>query len=222
MCVRHSKKEIRLLKDVVELVPKFWRELGGKIAKWVREDFVSGKYQNDMQRDRYRSRQYMEYKANDMRRKTAGGKGKSWKEFVGERMGPYMKRHGGHGAAIRAIAGEWKEYKKSGVDTSSGSGQRLKAYYGRSIASREIGFVNMILTGDLMKGLKPKKWDNYSVTMGFNSVDAGKILGGQKYDREVMGLNTENRDLVKQEIIKEFDRNQIEWRKEPINIYIKY
>jgi len=171
MCVRHSKKEIRLLKDIVELAPKFWRELGGKIAKWVREDFVGGKYQNDMQRDRYRSRQYVKYKANDMKK----------------------------------------------LD-----GKRLKAYYARGIDSNETSFVNMILTGRLMKGLKPRKWDNYSVTMGYESVDAGKILGGQKYNREVMGLNTENRDLVKQEIIKEFDRNQIEWRKEPINIYIKY
>ena len=191
---------------MVELAPKFWRELGGKIAKWVRSDFEAGLFQNNMQGDHYRSRQYMKYKANDMRRFTVG-EGQTFSDKEGYFFGETHFRS-----------------KKAGYSKKKqmGTGKRLKAYYGRTIASRETGFVNMILTGRLMKGLKPRKWDNYSVTMGYESVDAGKILGGQKYSREVMGLNTENRDLVKQEIIKEFDRNQIEWGNEPINIYIKY
>lgn len=35
----------------------------------------------------------------------------TWKEFVGQRMGSYMKQFGGHGGAIRQIAKEWQDYK---------------------------------------------------------------------------------------------------------------
>lgn len=38
---------------------------------------------------------------------------KTWKEFVGERMGSYMKQFGSHGAAIKQIAKEWEVYKAS-------------------------------------------------------------------------------------------------------------
>ena len=40
-------------------------------------------------------------------------KKKTWKEFSRERMGPYMKKYGGHGPAIRQISKEWKVYKNS-------------------------------------------------------------------------------------------------------------
>lgn len=36
----------------------------------------------------------------------------SWREFVAERMGPYMKKYGGHGPAIRRIAKEWKKLRR--------------------------------------------------------------------------------------------------------------
>lgn len=35
----------------------------------------------------------------------------TWSQFVGERMGPYMKQYGGHAGAIKQIATEWKQYK---------------------------------------------------------------------------------------------------------------
>ncbi len=35
----------------------------------------------------------------------------TWKEFVGQRMGQYMKDLGGHAPAIKKISEEWKEYK---------------------------------------------------------------------------------------------------------------
>lgn len=37
----------------------------------------------------------------------------TWREFNSERMGPYMKKYGGHGPAIRQIAKEWKTYKET-------------------------------------------------------------------------------------------------------------
>uniref|UniRef100_A0A6H2A170 Uncharacterized protein n=1 Tax=viral metagenome TaxID=1070528 RepID=A0A6H2A170_9ZZZZ len=35
----------------------------------------------------------------------------TWREFIKGKMSPYMKKYGSHGAAMRQIAKEWKEYK---------------------------------------------------------------------------------------------------------------
>lgn len=35
----------------------------------------------------------------------------TWRQFVGQRMGSYMKQFGGHGPAIKKIAEEWQAYK---------------------------------------------------------------------------------------------------------------
>jgi hypothetical protein len=50
----------------------------------------------------------------------------TWREFVGQRMGAYMKQLGSHGAAIKQIAAEWKDFKanlgtqiKPNIDTGS-------------------------------------------------------------------------------------------------------
>ncbi len=50
----------------------------------------------------------------------------TWREFVGQRMGAYMKQLGSHGAAIKQIAAEWKDFKanlstqiKPNIDTIS-------------------------------------------------------------------------------------------------------
>lgn len=40
-------------------------------------------------------------------------KGPTWNQFVGERMGPYMKSEGGHGPAIKRIGEEWAALKAS-------------------------------------------------------------------------------------------------------------
>jgi hypothetical protein len=37
--------------------------------------------------------------------------GVTWKQFVAERMGEYMKLEGGHGAAMKRIGAEWQQYK---------------------------------------------------------------------------------------------------------------
>ena len=36
----------------------------------------------------------------------------TWKDFLSANMGAYMKSEGGHGAAIRKLAKEWKELKR--------------------------------------------------------------------------------------------------------------
>ena len=62
------------LADTLKLTPTFWKKLGSYIAKWVREDFKNGVFQNDMQKLPYLSRQYTDYKSRRMALKTQPGK----------------------------------------------------------------------------------------------------------------------------------------------------
>lgn len=168
----------------------FWKELGTYIAKWVREDMSKGVFQNGKSNLRYLSRQYVNYKRNDMRRFT---------------VGKALKR-----TYVFDIAGDVRNKdlyfwnKKAGFSKKKGfgTGKRLKAYYGKSISSNETSFVNMELTGKLKKGLRPKKADKFSVTMGFDESDRGKIIGNQRYGRELIGLNDQNIYRVKLRIIR--------------------
>jgi len=52
---------------------------------------------------------YMKKSAH--RPKKGRGRKKSWRQFQKERMGPYMKKYGGHGPAMKQISKEWKAYK---------------------------------------------------------------------------------------------------------------
>lgn len=52
--------------------------------------------------------------------KSVKGTSLTWSEFVGQRMGPYMKELGSHGEAIKKIAAEWKSYK-AGLDVATPS-----------------------------------------------------------------------------------------------------
>lgn len=164
----------------------FWKELGTYIAKWVREDMSKGVFQNGKSNLRYLSRQYVNYKRNNMRRFTVG-EGKIFTDKAGYFFGKtYFTNK------------KAKFNKKKGF----GTGKRLKAYYGKSISSNETSFVNMELTGKLKKGLRPKKADKFSVTMGFDESDRGKIIGNQRYGRELIGLNDQNIYRVKLRIIR--------------------
>lgn len=69
-------KDINLSK-ILKLTPSWWKQLGGFIVKWIREDFAQGLFQNNKQHLAYRSKQYIKYKLNDMRRFTDGKRLKS-------------------------------------------------------------------------------------------------------------------------------------------------
>lgn len=45
--------------------------------------------------------------------KALSAAGVTWKQFIAERMGDYMRLEGGHSAAMKRIAAEWKDYKAS-------------------------------------------------------------------------------------------------------------
>jgi hypothetical protein len=55
----------------------------------------------------------------------------TWKEFVGERMGPYMKSEGGHNPAIKKIGEEWRVYK---AQLEAAAAKEVKAVTGNALA----------------------------------------------------------------------------------------
>lgn len=61
----------------------------------------------------------------------------TWRQFVGERMGSYMKQFGGHGPAIKKIAEEWNHYKSSlsGVTAVSAQVSQAASQMAKSAAT---------------------------------------------------------------------------------------
>lgn len=76
--------------------------------------------------------------------------------------------------------------------------ERLSGYYGIS-TNRQVGFVNMILTGTLQKALKYVKPFSNGVTCGFEQSDnlIGKLKGANRYNRLLLGLSDKNIAKVK-------------------------
>jgi len=198
-------KRFRIAK-ALDLPKTFWMKLGKKIAILVRGDAEKGIFQNDAKNLQYLSQQYKKYKANDMRRFTTG-EGEIFTDASGYFFGTTYFRA-----------------KKAGVSKKKGfgTGQRLKAYYGKSIKSREVGFVNMKVTGKLLDSLKPVKAIPFGVTMGFSpSFDnPEKLYGNERYGRVLVGLNKKNTDIVLDIITGQIDKNLRDWAKEDININV--
>jgi hypothetical protein len=169
---------------------KTWKRIGKLVTQCIREDAIDGVFQNGRS-DTYRSEQYKKYKRNDMRRYTTG-EGQTFSDKSGYFFGTTFFRN------------EKANLRKGQQITT---GKRLKAYQGVSITSRETSFVNMILTGQLFRGLKVKSYDETGVTIGYDSKDAMKIVGNRAYGREVVGLNDDNIKKVKEELIKGIDEN---------------
>lgn len=99
---------------------------------------------------------------------------------------------------------QYKKYKANDMRRFTDN-KRLKSMYAASISSHETSFVNMILTGQMFRGLKVKKVMPDGVEVGYEPKDAKKIEGNKKYGREVLGLRDENIQKVKAELINSLD-----------------
>ncbi|HOI28205.1 MAG TPA: hypothetical protein PLZ15_00490 [Melioribacteraceae bacterium] len=196
--------KLRLDKNI-NLGKSFWKKLGANIIKWVRDDFQRGIFQNNKSGLDYKSDEYKKYKANDMRRFTTG-EGQTFSDKTGYFFG-------------KTYFHNKKAKQKKGKSYTTG--QRLKEYYGTSIESHQTGYVDMTLTGQLKKGLAVKDVSDNSVTLGYNSADAGKIEGNRKYGREVVGLNDNNIEKTRDMIIQEMKKNLLSGMQGDINIEIK-
>lgn len=179
------------LDKLTKLTKDIWLRIGQKISIWIYEDAQRGKFQNDAPSQSYRSESYKRYKANNMRRFTVG-EGQTFSDKEGYYFGKTYFRN-----------------KKAGFSKKKGfgTGERLKGYKGVSIESGETSFVNLILTGQMFRGLKPISSDEMSVTMSYAQKDAGKVLGAKRFGRIITSLNKSNIEKVKEELVKEYDKH---------------
>lgn len=84
-------------------------------------------------------------------------------------------------------------------------GTKLKNYTGAQVISNTTTYVNMILTGELFRGLKTNKVViEDGVKIFYDSNDSGKVLGNRDLGRDVWGLRKENQDIIFEQIAKEF------------------
>ena len=183
------------LKNPFKLTTTFWKSIGALVLREVRKDTKAGLFQNNLSKLRYKSLQYVKYKANQMRRLTTGGKLKDFDpsfDYPGKRL--YGKK------------------------TATTKGKRVSGFTGKKIASTNVSFVDMTLTGETMAGFHVKTVDQQSVTMAFNPPDTDKILGNQKHGYDIVGLNDKNRMLVKNEIMKEIGLSAKDHKKITINV----
>ena len=101
-------------------------------------------------------------------------------------------------------------------------GKRLKQYYASPIESTQTSYVDMTLTGRLKRSLQPLRALSNGVRMAFGSENTGKILGGQKLGRDVVGLNENNQKKTLEWIASQIDEKIEDWEKEEIKINIKF
>lgn len=183
--------KISIPNKIVRFTPQFWLKLGGLVPKWVKDDALKGLMQNNGHDYHYRSKEYMRYKANNMRRFTKG-EGKTFSDKEGFFFGKTFFNNK-----------KAKTSKKTGFTT----GDRLKAYKGISIESTDISKVNMTLTGRTINSLHPKTSDDVSVTMAFSPAYGGIVLGNKQRGYDVTGLNNENLKKVRNLILQQLDNN---------------
>lgn len=176
---------------IVRFTPQFWLKLGGLVPKWVKDDALKGIMQNNGHDYHYRSKEYMKYKANNMRRFTKG-EGKTFSDKEGFFFGKTFFDN---------------KKAKTGKKTGFTTGDRLKAYKGISIESTDVSKVNMTLTGRTINSLHPKTSDDVSVTMAFAPAYGGIVLGNKQRGYDITGLNNENLKKVRNLILQQLDNN---------------
>lgn len=114
---------------------------------------------------------------------------------------------------------QYRKYKANNMRRFT-DGKRLKTSYATSISSNETSFVNMTLTGQLFRGLKVREINKFGVTVGYDPKDAGKIIGNEKYGRQIVGLRKENIAKVKEELLQGLSE-EIKKELKDININIQ-
>jgi hypothetical protein len=119
---------------------------------------------------------------------------------------------------------QYVKYKQNYMERLSNrggkQGTKLKAYAGRSIRSNEIGSVNMLLTGDLINGLQRKSSTPTELTMTYADKDEGKIVGNERFGRDVRNLTNDNCTKVANKMRAELTQNILNWEREKIIITI--
>ncbi|OGU83148.1 MAG: hypothetical protein A2W11_13105 [Ignavibacteria bacterium RBG_16_35_7] len=172
------------LTNILKLKTSDWSRMLKLCIQWIQADFKVGKMQDGKSNLQYLSEQYKKYKASGMRRLTKSGKAKAFDP-----------------------SGDYRGNRLYGKRKATAKGRRVSGFYAKSIESTNTAFVDMTLTGNLKKGLHVKAVTEQGGTIGYEPSDAKKLEGNRRYGREVVGLNEENQEKLKKEIIEIFQKN---------------
>lgn len=184
------------LSNILQIKATDWKTMLQHCVQWMRADFKIGKMQNGKSGLNYYSDQYKRYKANSMKQLKYG------RSIYNPETGQLMR-----GKKLK-VKTETHKFGNVKVSSSKKLGaQRLWGSYGKSIESTQTAFVDMTLSGDLKKGLKVKSVTATGGIIGYEPEDAKKLEGNRRYGREVVGLNEDNQEKLKKEIIEVFKKN---------------
>lgn len=121
----------------------------------------------------------------------------------------------------------YKKYKQNQMnrftDRTGGKGTKIEAYRGQSTPYTQTAIKNYHLTGNLYKrisGLHLRNPKVNEVTVSFASKDRGKVLGAREQGDELVGLNNKNINIIKDMIIKKYNKELTKWAKKDINLII--
>lgn len=149
----------------------------------------------------YKSKTYMKYKANDMRRFTNNksnnkSKTKKEKQSVNSQVGTNDKQK------PTSNKSKNKSNNKSKVKKKKQSvNPRLKAYKGLTIESNETSFVNMTVTGRALKGLHVSSATTNNAVLSYKQRDVMKVIGNKNRGYDILDIRTENMEKLKELVI---------------------
>ena len=112
-------------------------------------------------------------------------------------------------------------YMERTKDSKGGNkGTKVKSYFATSVISNETAFVNMVVSGRTINSLRPIHSDDTSVTVSYatDKIVTDRIIYNTPRGYDIVGLNTKNREIVRNRIIDEYKKRQIEFI--PKNIVI--
>lgn len=115
---------------------------------------------------------------------------------------------------------QYAKYKENDMRRFT-DGKRLKSHYASSISSHQTNYVDMILTGQTLRGLKVRSVENDGVTLGYEPADTKKIIGNRARGYDIVGLSQENIAKVKEELSKGLSDELKKVMKDKIVIEVK-
>lgn len=187
------------LSNILSINVSDWRRMLQHCVQNIRANFKEGKMQDGKSGLQYKSEQYKKYKANAMEQLKYG------RSLFNPETGQLMR-----GNKLKTKTTKSKDvYGNLRFTSQTQKGGRLWNYAAKSVESRRIDFVDMTLSGDLKKGLHVVEGSitNYGGKISYEPEDAKKIEGNKALGRDVVGLNEENQEKLKKEIVEILKKN---------------
>jgi hypothetical protein len=180
-------------KPDINLPPDFMRDMGKLEIALIKADFDEGITQNETgKRTSPYSLQYKKYKQNWMRRFTT-------------------RRYGAKTRVKGKVMTSTKAY-------TANQGTLLKGQ--SEVVNNKTNVKNYKLTGYLFNRLKIESVKQNEVVLTYDQLDVNKILGAEAHGDQIVGLNNDNQETIKEAIFQEMSKNIDDWCREDINLTV--